>query len=264
MHTNEALAKFITNFFALNHCKVSTKDEGIVHVQLTEAMDRALMNRPFYWHYMNSTGQQGQPMQVTFIIDPDKRDESGEWIHFGSPRLHQMIYHLKTNAKFTQLFQQIQTKEQTPLYPWLIINMKISYTGKLIKEEIFSIGLNLVSGLMKTNMMDQLKNLSFKLQIPDYCYPISPLIKIPSGFKRIETIFDQYIENQTHSWAIESLQELEQEKQLIHYFFQHEEHSSNKRKKLEEIYLRYMPTITFNVINGGLFYLHENALKKTE
>lgn len=255
------LNKFIEAYFTAHHCEVLYRKDGILTVQLTEEMDRALMNRPFYWHYVKATGNIGSPMQLTLITNPKKRDVKGQWIHFGSPRLQQIINHLKQNEQFTKLFQKVDTTTNTPLYPWLIINIKISYEGKQKKDEVFSIGLNLVNGFMKQGMMEYLQERRINMTISDFCYPISPLIKLKSGFKRIEAVLDNYITNQTHQWADEAMLMLKEEIQLLHHFYHDSSETEVKQmeKEINEIKQRYQPRITFKVINGGLFYLTNNT-----
>src|SRR5699024_3657114 len=202
-------------FFKSNQCELIQNEQGILTVQLTEKMDKALMNRPFYWHYIKSTGSQGEPMKLTFITNPDKHDETGEWIHFGSPRLQQIMDYLQKTSKYLKLFQKVDTEQHTPLYPCLLTNIKINYEGKQKKDEIFSIGLNLVNGIMKVEMMHLLDNLPLQQSISDYCYPITPLIKLKSGFKRIERVIDDYIQNQDHKWAEEAEKTLQEEIEMI-------------------------------------------------
>lgn len=250
---------FIESYFTTHHCEVLDCKDGVLTVQLTEEMDRALMNRPFYWHYVKATGNPGTPMQLTLITNPEKRDIKGEWIHFGSPRLQQIINHLKQNEQFTKLFQKVDTAANTALYPWLLINIKISYEGKQKKDEVFSIGLNLVNGFMKQGMMGHLQELQFNMAISDFCYPISPLIKLNSGFKRIEAVLDNYVTNQSHQWADEAILMQKEEIQLLHHFYQDSSETEQMKKEVTEIRRRYQPRISFKVINGGIFYLTGDA-----
>ncbi|WP_085991918.1 YqhG family protein [Oceanobacillus senegalensis] len=251
------LDQFLQDYFSFHQCRIEEKQDGLLRIQLTEEMDRSLMNRPFYWHYIKKIGQKGEPMQLTLITSPDKRDEKGEWVHFGSPRLQQILNHLKNNEKFTKLFQQVNPNQNTPLYPWLVINMKISYKGKYKKDEIISIGLQLVNGNMRLEMMEYLNILPLQTSICDYCYTISPIIRLKSGFKRIEAVISNYIENQTHDWAEDSIQTLEEEKETLKHFYNNDKDNEQMEKELEEISERYKPIITFEVINGGIFYLTE-------
>ncbi|MFD2045991.1 YqhG family protein [Ornithinibacillus salinisoli] len=248
---------FLQDYFTAHHCNILSNENGVMNIQLTEDMDRALMNRPFYWHYIKKMGHPGDPMKLTLITNPEKKDEKGDRIHFGSPRLQQILNHLKENEKYTKLFQSIHATKNTALHPWLVMNIKISYIGKQKKDEIFSLGLNLVNGVMKANMMEQLKKIDLQSAISDYCYTISPLIKVQSGFNRMKAVLDDYIHNQEHQWATDSLHELEKEVELLKHFYHGKTDQEEKQiqKEIDEISERYSPKITVSVINGGLFYL---------
>lgn len=257
------LNTFLQGYFSSHQCELLYNNDGVLTVQLTETMDRALMNRPFYWHYVKSTGNPGAPMKLTFITNPDKREEKGEWIHFGSPRLQQIMNHLKQNEKYTKLFQGVDTTINTPLYPWLVCNIKISYQGKQKKDEIVSIGLHLITGRMQLEMMTSLQNIPLQMTISDYCYTISPMIKVQSGYRRIETVITNYFKDQSHEWAEESLHTLENEIQTLKHFYTEDTDDEQMNKEINEITERYKPSITYEIINGGIFYLTENfAIEK--
>lgn len=249
---------FLENYFTSHQCELLHNRDGVLSVQLTEQMDRALMNRPFYWHYVKSTGNNGQPMKLNFITNPEKRDEKGEWIHFGSPRLQQIMDHLKQNEKYTKLFQCVDASTKVPLFPWLVCNIKISYQGKQKKDEMISIGLHLMNGMMLLGMMDRLQQVSLQMTISDYCYTISPIIKLESGFLRIESVIKNYFENQNHEWAEQSLETLEEEIKTLQYFYMDEADDEQMHKEANEIKERYKPRITSKVVNGGIFYLTED------
>ncbi|WP_164668627.1 YqhG family protein [Virgibacillus doumboii] len=253
------LHDFLSSYFTAHHCTLEQINDGVLSVQLNEKMDRALMNRPFYWHYVKKMGSPGQPMKLTLITDPEKRDGKNEWIHFGSPRLQQILQHLSNNEKYTKLFEKINTNQKTALFPWLITNIKISYQGKQKRDEIISIGLHLVNGEMKVEMMEELQNKSLQMTIADYCYTISPIIKLNSGFKRIESVLESYINDQSHNWADESLKTMEEEINLVKHFYSgkdgDEQTKQEMEKEIEEITKRYKPYVKFKVINGGIFYL---------
>lgn len=264
------LTQFLKTFFRHHHCEVKNLNPDSLTVQLTKQMDKVLMNRPFYWHYMESIGQEGEPMCLTFLTNHSKQHFSHqsiqnslqheEWIHFGSPRLQQMMKHLRKTNRFIKIFQEFQTTHHTPLYPWLLINIKIRYEGIHKKEEIFSIGLNLVNGRMETEMMEKLNSYSFSQSISDYCYLISPVITIESGYKRMEKVIDEYISNQDHAWAEHSLRMLDEEILLIEHFYDTEKDKEKLEKEVELLKRRYLPNIIYEIINGGLVYLTKESL----
>lgn len=255
------LHSFLRTYFSAYNCPIEHDEDGILTVQLTKEMDQSLMNRPFYWHYMKSIGHDGDPAQLTFITQPghDQGDENGEWIHFGSPRLQQIFNHLRQTSDHVKLFQKINTTKNTALYPWLLTNIKISYKGKQNKDELFSIGLNLINGMMKTNMMELLQELPLQNTISDYCFPMSPLIKLKSGFIRITAVIEDYLKNQTYDWADESLLTLSDEINMVQHFYEDEEDNEHLQKEIDELTNLYQPTITYQVINGGLIYLFEDV-----
>ncbi|WP_249871990.1 YqhG family protein [Oceanobacillus saliphilus] len=253
------LNSFLCSYFTAKKCRIIQNNDGILNIQLNEQMDRELMNRPFYWHYIKKIGREGDPMQLTLITNPDKRDIPGEWIHFGSPRLQQIMNNLKRNERFTKLFQKIETTNKTPLYPWLVTNIKISYQGQLKKDEIFSIGLQLVNGRMRTDMMEALNELELQTTISDFCFTLSPIIKLKSGYFRMEEVISNYVYSQDHDWAKSSLEILDEEIRTLKHFYTDDDDPKMK-KEMDEITNRYNPCITMNVINGGIFYLEKDAL----
>lgn len=251
------LHEFLKTYFIAHACDIVTSSDGVLCVQLTEEMDRTLMNRPFYWHYIKSIGQEGEPMQLTLITNPNKKDVDGEWIHFGSPRLQQIMNDLKSKQHNVKLFESVETKEHTPMYPWLVVNIKISYLGKHNMDELFSIGLQLVTGKMKTNMMETLEETSLSKGISDFCYPISPLIKLPSAYKRIESVIDTYLENTDHTWATQSLATLDDEIRLVKHFYNNDPDHPQLKKEIADLTERYTPIIKHQVVNGGVVYLRK-------
>lgn len=251
------IEQFLIQFFTSHHCEIQKQEAGKMTVQLTIDMDKALMNRPFYWQYVESTGNIGKPKQLTFITDPKKADE-GEWIHFGSPRLEQIYQYLSKTSKFIHLYENVEVMNNTMLQPWLLTNICIMYEGKQKKEELLSIGLNLINGTFLFDMMQRLEKIQLKPKISNHCYTISPLIKVKSGLLRIESYVESYVNNMEHQWALESIQLLKEETMMIHHFYEDSEEETDMNKEIEEVTARLQPQITFDIINGGILYLTEN------
>ncbi len=120
-----------------------------------------------------------------------------------------------------------------------------------------SIGLHLVNGTMKVGMMEEMEDKSMQNSISDYCYTIAPIITLKSGFKRMETVLEDYVQNQPHDWAETSLKTMEEEINLLRHFYKGENEDNEIRKEMDEIKERHYPSIHFEVINGGVFYLAE-------
>ncbi|MCT2537543.1 YqhG family protein [Aquibacillus koreensis] len=260
------LHDFLNDYFTSNHCEILENNNGKLHIQLTDKMDELLMNRPFYWQYVKKLGYPGEPMKISFITNPNRREEEGEWIHFGSPRLHQIFRALQTQGKFTKLYEHVQSGQRTALVPWLVTNLKISYSGKQKKDEIVSIGLQLINGAMNLNMMQDLDTISLKPKISDFSYTMTPIIRMKSGYQRILNYVEQELQNKDHIWAEESWNHLQSEKKLLEHFYQDttedEEYENRFEQELKDIESLYKPVIDISVINGGLFYLTQQTSNK--
>lgn len=265
----QALHNFLHRYFDANDCSILQDVNGVMEVQLTDEIDEMLMNRPFYWHYVKRMGGQGMPMKVTFITNPEKKEEKGEWIHFGSPRLHQMFHSLKEKGRITRQYEKVETTNgQLPLAPWLILNASIHYKGTQKRNEVLSIGLHLINGGMVLDIMDQVQDVPLTPVINDYCFTLSPIIKVPSAFKRIEQYLNTHIDQQDYEWCKEADRQLEEEKQLLQYFYsedllKEDEHSEEIKKRYDaELGMledRFKPSVSLEVINAGLMYFTQET-----
>lgn len=254
--------QFTKRYFEVNDCTVKQTGNGLLEVNLTEEMDKKIMNRPFYWHYVKATHAKGIPKTV--LLGPLETYENKEIepIYFGSTRFQQILKELVKETSFIQSFESVQTTDNKAMYPWLLVNIKVSYESMQIKDEIFSLGLNLITGMITVNMMEHLQAVQMHATISPHCYVLSPIITYDSGFKRLQHILDVYIEEQSHEWALLSMQAMEDELHLLHLFY--EDETEDKINEMHAIQKRYEPRITFNVLSGGVVYLTESFQSKKE
>ncbi|MEQ6375928.1 YqhG family protein [Bacillaceae bacterium S4-13-58] len=260
----ETIHKFIQDFFTQQQCEVEEVEDGALAVQLTEEMDEKLMNRPFYWHYVRKMGRKGDPMKVTFYTKKMEDRKKGEWIHFGSPRLHQIFNLLLENTKFVRAYENPSASpfDQYPLIPWLMVNMKVQYRCHIKKEEMYSVGLQLTNGKMIGNFMESIRNKPIQSTIPDYAFQLTPIIKPISGLRRIENRIKDLLEEKPMDWALEAKKRWEDELKLLRYFYeerQGEEWEEKLKKEEEALKERFYPRIDISVINGGIIYLTEKS-----
>lgn len=259
MQPNE-IHQFLERFFKATDCQIDSPSDGALAIQLTVDMDKALMNRPFYWHYLEKTGGTPAPMNVTFITDAKLRDEGmkGEWIHFGSPRLHQLLDKTKVLSRFMKLYERKETFQlrQRGLQPWLIVNISLTYQCDKKREEIHSIGISLINGQMKNEMMEYIKDRQFSPSIPDYCFTLSPLIMPTSALGRIYSYLENMIKQEDDAWAVEAKKRWEEDLALLDAFYEGlEEIPETFHVEKEALRQQYEPVVNCQVINGGIFYL---------
>lgn len=252
--------QYLEQFFMATGCAIEENGQGFLTVQLTVEMDKELMNRPFYWTYLEKTGGIPNPMKVTFITDQEKSPPNvkGEFVHFGAPRLHQLFLTARKHAAYIRLYEcpQMHSTQNVPLHPWLNVNMKISYCSDRKKDVFRSFGLNLINGNLIEQFDEKIDLISLTPKIPDYCFTISPIIMPASGLKRIEAFLTSEIHSQEHPWADEALRRWREDTKLLDQFYEREEEKPEtyfiEKKALED---QYKPEIHVDILNGGIFYL---------
>ncbi|MEI5908098.1 YqhG family protein [Bacillus spongiae] len=256
----QEIHQFLHKYFTENGCEIIENAADYLNVQLTIDLDKQLMNRPFYWHYLEKTGGTPNPMQLTLITNPEhvSNKVKGEVLHFGSPRLHQIFQSTKAISAYIRLYEQTPmiAGKQSPLYPWLCLNVKISYQCDLKKDTLRSFGLNLINGQLDTTFHDKLLNKKWTPKIPDYCFTLTPIIKPVSGMSRIENYITQEIQRENHQWAEDARKRWDADLALLHSFYQDMETKPEsfivEQRALQD---QYEPSIEVEIINGGLFYL---------
>lgn len=262
----QELHKFLLTYFTANHCDIIENHPTYLTIQLTIEMDKELMNRPFYWHYLEKTGGVPNPTCLTFILDNQHvpSNVKGEALYFGSPRLHQMIESTKKLASYIRMYQDIETTnhQQTPLFPWLNLNVNIAYQCDRKKDTFLSVGLNLITGEIVEQFYQRILPLNMTPKIPDYSFTLSPLIIPKSGLARLNTYIRQSFEQDDHTWAEQAKQRWNNDLQLLeHFYTDSEAKNESYHTEKEALQAQYEPTIHISIINGGLFYLSQRFSK---
>lgn len=259
----EEIQRFLERFFTANRCDIIDKSAYHITVQLTAEVDKQIMNRPFYWHWLEKTGGQPNPMKITLITNEEAAPEDieGEFIHFGSPRLFQIFQAVKKNGKFIRLYEKVRFMGgHTPLEPWLGLNVTISFQSDMKKDKLLSLGLHLISGQLIEGFQEQMEERALSTHISDYCYTMSPLIKPESGIKRLERYIEQAARSEPLDWAEASLKRWNNDLSLLNQFYEETEEKPEEyeieKKALQTL---YEPKIEMKIENGGLFYLQKKT-----
>ncbi|MBG9818255.1 YqhG family protein [Bacillus safensis] len=253
---------FLLRFFKANQCSILEESAGHMTVQLTIEMDKLIMNRPFYWHWLEKTGGVPEPRQLTFITDQKKAGDKieGEFIHFGSPRLFQIFEAVKEQGRFIRLYERVTplSNNQIPLEPWLGLNVKISYLADRKKDKLLSLGLHLIRGEVIEQFQEKLEARELSSQIPDYCFTMSTMIKPESGIKRLYSLMEHYAHEEPDDWAVRAVQKWKEDSELLNQFYEGTSDTSVEYEiERQALKTLYEPKISLTIENGGLFYLQQ-------
>lgn len=249
--------QFLVRYFKENDCEVVADEHSIV-IKLTEKMDKLLMNRPFYWHYIEKIGGIPEPMTLTLVTKKNEKT-SGEFVHLGSPRLHQIFQAAKKTSQFIRMYENVEGENSAylSLIPWLNVNVKISYICDRKKDSLLSLGLHLITGQLKENFFNQLQEKSLAPTLPDYSFPMTPLIKPKSGMNRVKKAIYAYIENGDDEWAENAKARWKEDLALLEQFYEDKEKNEAYHNEKEALQIQYEPKIKVEVINGGIYYLSQ-------
>lgn len=254
----QQVQQYLQTFFLETNCPILTEHPHYMIVQLTEEMDKKIINRPFYWQYVESAGIEPAPLQLTFITDRTnfEDDIKGEMIHFGSPRLSLLFDATKELGAFVKLYEHTDQGEGMILTPWLGVNYKISYYCNHTKEMLYSLGINLLNGQITENFQEVLKERELHASIQEDAFTVPYIIKPARALDRLDNLVEELIIDDDHTWAKAAEARWLRDLEVLEYFYvdsvSKPESYELEKKALEE---QYTPRIKVDMVNGGLFYL---------
>ncbi|MFB5662027.1 YqhG family protein [Alteribacillus sp. HJP-4] len=263
MTGEEELHNFLLDYFTENNATIIENTGERLKIKLTEKLDEELMNRPFYWHYVKKTGGNPETMTVTYQTgSPQEKEKESSHIHFGSPRLHQIFQSARDQGKWTVLYEEVQPQRQpAALYPWLIMNVKISCQSHQRKDILLSLGLQLIHGQIVNNAMDWTKNLQLITTVSPHSFPMKSLIQVTSGTVRLKNYIREYLEKENKDWVSEANKRMKEECKLLDDYYETGDFLSDEEyaREKQAIISRYSPKIIVETINSGIFYLKNSS-----
>ncbi|WP_432361241.1 YqhG family protein [Sporosarcina sp. UB5] len=261
----QQIHQYVRQFFIENNCPILRENEQFINVQLTIDMDKKIMNRPFYWKYVESTGGEPNPAQLTLITDKNRLTESiaGEVVHYGSPRLNQLFKVTRELGSFVQMYERAgsETGAQTILTPWVGVNYKITYSSDRTKEVLYSLGINLINGMIIKDFQESIGELNLGSAISPNTFHLPYIITPLRALERLDSVIENLIQQDDHTWAEEAKERLRKDLLVLEYFYREIEEADRpecyriEKNAIEE---QYKTKIKIDIINGGLFYLKSN------
>ncbi|MCZ2259927.1 YqhG family protein [Sporosarcina sp. G11-34] len=251
---------YLLRFFRESHCQILNDHDHYIDVQLTIEMDKKIMNRPFYWRYLESTDGVPNPAQLTFITDRTKLvdDIKGEVVHFGSPRLSQLFQATKEMGSFVQMYEKVLGKfeKKTILTPWLGVNYKVSYYSDQTKEFLYSLGINLMTGHVVEGFQESLSKVDLDIKMSEHTFNLPYIIKPIRALERLDAVIEKNIQQDDHTWAEEAKKRKKKDQKVLEHFYEGVENKPDcyevEKEAMEQ---QYEARIKIDIINGGLFYL---------
>lgn len=254
MGHKETVIDWLQIYFTQHGCQVKQQDK-LHQIVLTRKLDEQLMNRPFYWKYMDMTGNEGIPSTISYHFNDNEMNEN--YMHFGHPLRMKILAHISETQQYYTGFEQIDTSRQVMLHPFFFMNLMIRFEGKHVREEMMSIGINLINGTIIPQFMERLMHVPLEHTISPFCYTVKPIISMQRAADNIHEAVYKHIEQLPHQWAIDSYREIV----LADLQANKVQPLNSNLKQIEQI---LSPTISFNIISGGTIYIRPEMIVNNE
>ncbi|SDI95775.1 YqhG family protein [Salimicrobium halophilum] len=250
--------QFVKQFYQLFGARWEETADEEWEVTLTKELDKALMNRPFYWHYIEKMNAEGVPSKLTYTTT----DQKGKlFIHAGSPHLHKLYTYTTNKGRKTTVYEKTtDNRRKEGLHPWLLCHFSITYKGITRTVQCLNIGIHLLTGAFRWNFLSHIRNYEWESEPSYYTYPIRPIIPEKNAVKRLTSYMEDHIGKQKHEWAERALEKRETEKRIIEEFHKKEGMDMNwYTQQHEELQRRLEPAVYLQEENRGIFYMTETT-----
>ncbi|GIP16772.1 hypothetical protein J40TS1_24140 [Paenibacillus montaniterrae] len=303
MNTKQ-VQRFVQRYLEATQCTIMEKSPYHIKVKLSPEADRELTNRPYYWSFIDRLNETPETMSFLFVFDEEKYNQMlneqsvdpapalsaedkaldrvfgfapkpimrvpKEHLHFGSNRLQQLFDSTQRNGSFVCLYQEPQQRAlhpyaSRPYTAWLAVNYVVELSCDRKREELFSLGISLVTGHCVEHFHDRLQAMRLSPRIPANVHLAKNGISYNKALSIAEAYIERKLKSYDYDWAVQAQARLKEELERLDSFYkpllQHAEAEQEQeilqlqQKRMEEIRWQYEPRITASVINCGLFHL---------
>lgn len=261
------LRSFTERYLTTNDCHILESTPHYLHTQLSVQADKDIVDRPFYWMYVERMNLPANPVQFCFVFDPEHPPEGmrSEYLFYGSPRFRQLLRSAQKQGRFVRLYQEpagwtSYSTASKGYTPWLCINSMVSYVCDQKRDKIASFGINLQTAEVCPNFFEQLEQMKWTHKLPEKRHTLSPRMTIAEAVGELEYALAEELTNEEHQWANDAMGRLNEELSQVESFFPIMEKQSDEQKiasaaRRRECIWQYHPRVEIKLINAGLFYL---------
>lgn len=306
--TQEQIRDYVMTYLEATECQFLEKSPYHVTVKLSPRADRDLTNRPYYWGFIDRTGAEPETMSFSFIFDAvrHKQLEAGaaasrppapaqedailgrhfgavrplpilgpgriqrEEMHFGSPRLKQIMAAARQNGRAVYLFEDPGPRQRSTLLPaayepWLGVLYKLEFSCDMKREELHFLGVSLLTGHIDEDFGATLNGKSLIPRMPENMHITPTRLSLAQGRQSLENRIGDKLHACDPSWAHEARDRLNEELALIDAYYRElledpeEERKQAAREQYEsrrgEIRWQYEPRIVVSALGCGIFHL---------
>lgn len=260
---------YVTRYLDAMQCETIDSSPGHIQVKLSEKADRDLVNRPFYWSYVEKLGIEPQPVTLSFVFDPEQLPPGarGEHICPGSTRLQQIFHSACKHGRFVRLYEDsplnlINPRGSRPYIPWLGINYKIEWICDQLRSEIHSLGIQLLDGTIHDNFFAKISSRAWTPRLPSHRFLTKPQLTIDEAVTELEFYVQGYLDQVDDTWARNAERRMQDELERLEQYYRDRpsrineaEYQAEYERRMRETKWQYQPRVQVTIVNAGLFYM---------
>src|SRR5690606_7831397 len=257
MNTKQ-IHRFVLKYLEATQCEILDKSPYHIKVKLSQAADRELTNRPYYWSFIDRLNETPETMSFLFVTDEEKYEATvaqqpveepklltpeekameraygivpkplpripREHLHFGSSRLKQLFESAENNGSYVCLYQEPQTRtlhpyDSRPYTVWLGINYMVEFSCDLKREEIHSLGISLVTGHCQEQFYDRLTSIRLSPRLPANVHIAKNGISYTKALSIAESHLEKRLKSYNYEWAEKAQARLQEELERLEGFY---------------------------------------------
>ncbi|GGI96047.1 hypothetical protein GCM10010885_02170 [Alicyclobacillus cellulosilyticus] len=293
LRTPEERQAFCEAYFAAVGAKCVYQAEAYREFELPRDVDKELTDRPYYWLWVEQTGQVVPPtvLRLAFTEDAAERENVrlrtealaspsyqqlsdlekqffrppvSELMTLGSFRFEKLMASVASRGRFASVRPADANAHRT--VPWLMVNVRITRRCDLNEQSLWSVGCCLVNRQVVDGFYDAVHRLAM---VP--CPPRQLLSEARIGLQEAFTAVTQHVERrlrtEPHAWAREAQRRLDDELRQVCTYYQsllpevtEEERTIlqvERTKKERDVRERYTPRLEVEPVQLALVGLLE-------
>ncbi|AOZ94011.1 YqhG family protein [Paenibacillus crassostreae] len=193
-----------------------------------------------------------------------------EDVTYGSQRLLQIWEAARREGSSVYLFEQPGSLQRRALFsaayePWLAVCFKVEMTCDVKKEQLYFMGISLVSGIITTDFRQQLAGINLSPRLPENVHINPAEMSLTIAAERLQSNLISMLKELDYEWADQAQDRLKEELSIIDTYYEHmmndpdEEKNNHIREQYEarrsEMTWQYAPKVKLSAITCGLFHL---------
>jgi hypothetical protein len=284
---------FCRRYFQEVGAPILREEPEYMQVQLPRDVDKELIDRPFYWKWVETMGQEVEPTILHLVFKPDRKVPDVTRLHYvglGNTHLERIFQSCRNRGRIVRLFEAETTKGDATRgvsrwIPYFVANVKISYLSDSRRDVFACDAVDMETGTILHGVWEQLIQRHLVAHLPGSVPPGQgnsarhPTIRgLPlndterwkllcqTAWEDLKDAIREAIETDDHTWANVASAGLEADRKQLETYYDHllqgaktpEEiaaYETERATRIQELVWRRQPRIQIAPFSVGLFFL---------